>query len=335
LERSGGDRGGSKRWKLQAGRAAGGFAGALALASCLAGTRAQCRFWQNTETLFRHAAAVTGANEIARDMLGTVLSNQGKFEEAIRQYREALKLYPNYAKFPHILYCHLGRVYTLQGRVDEAIEALTQAVRLKPNYAAAHFNLGLALEAKGKPEKSADELKAAAALAPDDAVVQARLVDALIKAGKADEALRHCQALRQARPGDPAPCFTLARVCVALNRSEEAVVSLKEAIRLAPKAAVYCNQLAWIYATHPKAQLRNGAEAVRLAERACALTRRREAGFLDTLSAAYAEAGRFAEAIKTAQEERAVGLAAKDNEAVEAAAQKLELYQAGKPYRER
>jgi hypothetical protein len=94
------------------------------------------------------------------------------------------------------------------------------------------------------------------------------------------------------------------------------------------------NALAWIYATSPQAELRNGPEAVRLAEGACKITQRQMAAILDTLAAAYAEAGRFDDAVKTTEELHALAVAAHDTNTVDTARQRLELYQAGRPYRD-
>ena len=77
---------------------------------------------------------------------------------------------------------------------------------------------------------------------------------------------------------------------------------LQEAVRLAPDSPLALNELAWLLATSPDAALRNGPEAVQLAEHGCAVTSRRNPTLLDTLAAAYAEAGRFPEAINAAQE---------------------------------
>lgn len=94
------------------------------------------------------------------------------------------------------------------------------------------------------------------------------------------------------------------------------------------------NALAWIYATSPQAALRNGAEAVRLAEHACTTTNQQRMAMLDTLAAAYAEAGRFDKAIKTSEEISALAASAHDNGMADVAQRRLELYKAGKPYRD-
>jgi tetratricopeptide (TPR) repeat protein len=340
-----------------------GFGGLL-LAGCVLAARTQLGAWRNTVTLFEHAAAVTVNNYVAQSVLGSEAERQGKLDEAEARFRGSLRMAPDglgarrnlgrllaakgnleeaAAHFEECIrmmprapgeYNNLGRVRLQQGRLDEAVTLFSQAVQLKPNSEEAHVNLGLTYGLQGKLEQVVAEFKIAVQLAPGDAMAQNKLATALIKLGRADEAIRHCQTEAQARPKDPVPHFVLGGVYVTQDRPEAAVVQFKEALRLAPDNPAGLNDLAWLYASHPDARIRNGVEAVRLAERACELTSHKLAGFLDTLGAAYAEAGRFAEAIKTGEEAQAVALAANDRKLAEAAAQKLELYKTGKPYRE-
>jgi tetratricopeptide (TPR) repeat protein len=119
-----------------------------------------------------------------------------------------------------------------------------------------------------------------------------------------------------------------------MGRTREAVAQYQEALRLNPNLAGALNNLALILATSPDDKLRNGAEAVRLAEHACELTHYTQPFFIGTLAAAYAESGRFPEAVATA--EKAEQLATTDGLKKLAGnnRQLLELYRAGKPYRE-
>ena len=94
------------------------------------------------------------------------------------------------------------------------------------------------------------------------------------------------------------------------------------------------NNLAWILAANSSDALRNGAEAVRLAERACELSEHREPVLLGTLAAAYAEAGRFGEAVKTAEKACDLATAGDLKDVAAKNTELLELYRAGKPYRE-
>lgn len=84
---------------------------------------------------------------------------------------------------------------------------------------------------------------------------------------------------------------------------------------------------------HPRAKLRDGKEAVSFAERA-AEQRKDDPPTLDTLAAAYAEAGRFKEAVDTARKAKQVAEAAKNQTLADAIAVRLKLYEASKPYRD-
>ena len=93
-------------------------------------------------------------------------------------------------------------------------------------------------------------------------------------------------------------------------------------------------KLAWIRAACPQAEFRNGAEAVRLALRACELTRYQAPAPLETLAASYAEAGRFADAVAVAQRARQLALAARQPELADRPTKMLKLFADRKPYRE-
>ena len=106
-----------------------------------------------------------------------------------------------------------------------------------------------------------------------------------------------------------------------------------EVIRLGPKvAAPYCNSVSWRMATSPKVEVRNGKKAVDYATKACELTDWKEAAYLDTLAAAYAEAGVFEEAIKWQRKSIEAPDFCNDNR--EKAVRRLKLYVEGKPLRD-
>jgi len=118
---------------------------------------------------------------------------------------------------------------------------------------------------------------------------------------------------------------------------ERAVPHYVQAINLQPLAfqsPELLNKLAWTLATHSDPQTRNGIEAVRLAERACQLRGDPEYGFLDTLAAAYAEAGRFAEAINAMQKALQRAEAAAPTDVIGKYRLRLELYRSNKPFHE-
>ena len=103
---------------------------------------------------------------------------------------------------------------------------------------------------------------------------------------------------------------------------------------MTPNDVGLLNDTAWLLATNPNASVRNGTEAVELAQRAEQLSASREAAVLGTLAAAYAEAGRFPEAVQTAH--KALERAAQQNKPrlAESLRAKIGLYESGTPYRE-
>jgi hypothetical protein len=94
------------------------------------------------------------------------------------------------------------------------------------------------------------------------------------------------------------------------------------------------DELAWFLATDPDANARDGAEAVRLAERACALTDRRIPAFLATLAAAYAEAGDFSRAVAAGEEALRKGQASGDSDSVKLSENVLMAVRVHLPYRQ-
>jgi Flp pilus assembly protein TadD len=126
----------------------------------------------------------------------------------------------------------------------------------------------------------------------------------------------------------------LGATLAAKGRFDEAIENYRKAIQINPKFSEALNNLAWVLATSPDAGLRNGAEAVRLAERACELTHYGEPSFIGTLAAAYAEAGRFPAAVTTAEKAEQLATSAGSKKPAEENRQRLELYRTGKPYHE-
>ena len=174
------------------------------------------------------------------------------------------------------------------------------ALQVDSNNACAHYMLGSALVEEGRIQEGMQKWEAALEIEPWWANIHGRI--ASILCGQGD--------------------FT------------GAIARYRRALEIDPVQFEVLNNLAWLLATCPDASLRNGAEAVELAERACEVTRFRRTILVGTLAAAYAEAGRFPEAV--AAGEKACELAARSKEDTLLArnVELLELYRAGKAYHE-
>ncbi|MCH7870834.1 MAG: tetratricopeptide repeat protein [Planctomycetes bacterium] len=119
-----------------------------------------------------------------------------------------------------------------------------------------------------------------------------------------------------------------------LGQVEDAVLHYRTSIALDNKTPDPFNNLAWLLSTHADAGIRNGAEAVRLAKRAVRLTATRNPFFLDTLAAAYAETGRFDQALKTAREAYRLLRHPSVAETAKRVRSRIALYESGRPYRQ-
>jgi len=156
----------------------------------------------------------------------------------------------------------------------------------------------------------------------------------LLREGKTNEAIAQYVAANKMAPEDWEVHARLAQVLAAGPDTAAGIEHYREALRLKPDWPETLNNLAWLLARHPNPAFRDGAEAVRLAERACALTGRKRVLYLGTLAAAYAEAGKFPEAVATAQEARDLAAATGQKELAALNEKLRQLYQAGKPFRE-
>jgi len=266
----------------------------------------------------------------AHNNLGAVLMRLGRWPDALAQFKAALRLKPNYPEAQD----QMGSVLLKLGHPDLAEIHYAEAVRLKPDFAHAQSKLGLALAQQGQLEAALNHLGAAVKLEPKNPETWfdlAAVLDALKRFDDAAEAFAQSVVLK---PGDANARLRLAESLASGGRQAEAIQGFQEALRVQPDSPDALRGAAWILATSKKSELRNGAVAVRLAERANGLTGGKDPAVLSALDAAYAEAGRFEEAIKTAEQVRQLATAQNQNQLADKAAQRLELYRAGKAFRE-
>ena len=161
-------------------------AGWAAIVLCLGLTRQQLGYWQDSETLFRHALAVTENNYLAYNNLGVALDKQDQTDEAIRQYQEAIRLKPDDAEAHY----NLGVAFGRKGQTDEAILQFRETVHLAPDDANAHYNLGIALGRKGQTDEAILQFQEVIRLKPDDADARDNLRNALLKRGQTGKGAR-------------------------------------------------------------------------------------------------------------------------------------------------
>ena len=203
---------------------------------------------------------------------------------------------------------------------------LQQALAIMPDFAEAHNNLGNVLLQRGKTDGAMAHFQKALAFQPDYAAAHYNLGNALFLKGQVDEAILHYQRALAIQPDYAKACNNLGTALLQKGQVDEAVIHFQKALALqsgfveAQNGLAHC---AWILATSPDPSVRNGTKAVELARQTDQLSGGNNPVMVATLAAAYAEAGRFPEAITTAQ--RAVQLAASQNNAAMTAAFEAQL----------
>jgi len=252
--------------------------------------------YKSATTIWEDCVQKFPQNARAHDNLGVALADLGELDAAIDHYRKALEIRPNLAN----AHFNFGVALANRGQTIEAIDHYRQALKIKPDYAEAHVNLGVALTDRGQINEAISHYRQALEIKPDSASAHYNFAATLDNSGLVVEAISH----------------------------------YRQALEIKPDYTDVLNNLAWILASSSDATLRNGVNAVEFAERAVKLSNSQSPEFLDTLAAAYAEAGRFPQAQQTAR--RALDLATQqDKPALAKSIQaKIQLYDTQTPFRE-
>ncbi len=272
----------------------------------------------------------------AYNNLGNALVQQGRASEAIVQYQKALEINPNDAQFHH----NLASALVQQGGVDEAIVHYQEGLKIEPNDAVGHSNLGNALAQRGRVDEAIAHCQEAleirrGTLGEKHPTYVGSLINLAWLYHNTGDSARAGRLYRQAlevNPNDAQAHYFFGLTLHQQGKDQEALDHWREALRVQPDQVVILLQSAWVLATSPDASVRNGDEAIALAERAVQLSNVRTLTLLDTLAAAYAEAGRFSEAAQTAQQ--ALEMVAATNAALaRALGERVKLYRAGSAFR--
>jgi tetratricopeptide (TPR) repeat protein len=173
----------------------------------------------------------------------------------------------------------------------------------------------------------------------DNMIAEYGYSEFLVQHGEISEGLQHLEHAIQISPKHVPTMLRIADLWSRQGKIREAIDKYREVLSYRPNVVPALNNLAWILATSEDPGIRDGAEAVRLAEHACEGMAYGPPSMipsdLDTLAAAYAEVGRYKDAVKTAERARAFALAAGEKERAEKIRRTIELYRAGKPLHQR
>jgi tetratricopeptide (TPR) repeat protein len=262
--------------------------------------------------------------------LGRLLAQKGQLDDAVTHYEKALEINPADAEAQN----NLGVTLFGDGRVDEAIAHYQEALKIRPDYVEASCNLASALLSKGDLDGAIARYSACLTVSPNQPEVQYDLASALLRRGRSEEAIMHYKKVLELRPDSADAYANLGSALLANGRVRDAIAAYRNALRTAPENVPAQSNLAWVLATSSDPSLRNGSEAVFLAEKADSQSSRSENHpiVLRILAAAYAESGRFREAKETAQQALKEAEIQGNSTLSDPLRDEIALYELGLPY---
>jgi tetratricopeptide (TPR) repeat protein len=319
--------------------------------------------YEKSEHYFREALRLKPGFLEAHSNLGLALTELGRHAEAERHLLEAVRIKPDFARAHYRLavlyartgrpedaarhcalairyepampepYFDLGALLQQQGRRAEAIRCYETAIRVRPDYAAAHNNLGNLLAEEGRLEEAVLHYQLALKAAPDLGETHYNLGVKLAELKRTDEAIKHLREAIRLMPGFAAGYIRLAELLSERRQFAEALEVLRSGLSTNSPNPQIANAYAWLRASCPVAELRNAAQAIQIAEELVRATARTAPEPLDTLAAAYAEAGRFEDAVTIAREAHDLARRLQLDSLAEQIASRIRLYERQTAYR--
>lgn len=301
---------------------------AVVLVALAAKTWSQLHIWRDPETFWSYNLEHNPTATVAHLNLGAELAERGENARAKTHLEYVVGRMPG----NYLAQTNLAGVLLNLGQTEASLERAQIAVQLEPTHTLAHIYHGAALARTGKLTEALEEYQAALRLEPNNGQALGWMAEALQQLGRLDEAEQAARAMLRVEPRDARAHLVLAAALGAQGDVSGAAAALRGALAIDPQSLAANAQLAWILATTSDAGLRNPEEAIRLAQRARAAAGDESPSILDILATGYAAAGRFPEAIETAQ--RAVELARRPGSPTrpEPIEMRLALYRQNRPF---
>ncbi|MGP8239165.1 MAG: tetratricopeptide repeat protein [Limisphaerales bacterium] len=273
----------------------GGIWGA-ALVGCCVLTSFQLQIWRNEETLVSHIA-MPRYNFRGHADYAAFHMRHNQLARAEVECNQAISILPTYG----LLYLMQGDILRLEGKFDRSVEKLSLALKYDPGLVGARIPLGRAYLGLKRPADAAGQFR----------------------------------AVLQCQPRNFEADAWLARSLLIQGKTNEGIAEFRRTLSLQPNEVEVLNDLAWLLATSPHSEIRNGAEAVKLASQACQLTGNKQPLLMGTLAAAYAEAGRWDEAVAAAQKAHDLAAAGGQKAVAERNLQLRQLYRSHQAFHEK
>jgi tetratricopeptide (TPR) repeat protein len=260
----------------------------------LSATFQRNKVWADGVTLWSDCVAKSPNRPRSNFNLACAFYEKSDYEQAIKYYNTTLQLNPNRSD----AYEGLGSAYLSDNKITEAVEYCNKALLLNPKAARAYYIKGLAL----------------------------------YRQNLLDQAIANFKRSIELNPRLDRTYNDLAFIYNHQGQFEKAAFCWNKAIQINPEQSESLNNLAWLRATQPDKKYRNSAESIRLAEKANKITDYKQPDFLDTLAAAYADAGQFDKATSFAEKAIESATAQGNNKLAETIKGRLDLYKMRQPF---
>jgi tetratricopeptide (TPR) repeat protein len=269
------------------------------------------------------------SNAAARGFHALSLNQLGRSEEAVKEGERAIELGSDSSD------AHLDLAISIkQYDAERAIDEARRAIELGPeNSLAYEFLMNCLLESQ-RYKEAADLGREWLVTAPYNAVAHSPLAKAMAENGDRVSAANQLGYVMLLRPDMEQAHAQLRQILISILREPDGLQRLREIAATAPDSPRMLDELAWLLATNPHPNARDGKEAIRLAGHACDLSDRKIAALLDTLAAAYAETGDFPRATRVAEEALHRARSSGDTDAVKLSESILSSLRDNQPYRD-
>jgi len=260
---------------------------------------------------------------------GLRLRDAGQHQEGVNALARAVDVMPANAEANYRLAVALSEL----GRADSALTYFEAAARSRPRYARSHHDHAVTLMRLGRFEEARVLLLEALDLRPQFLEAEHNLALASLRTGRLEEAEARFEAVRRADPFLPGLHNNYAVLLIELERYADAITVLSDGLGADASDIRMTRQLAWLLATAPEAELRDGIRAVELARELNRATGGSVPQVMDTLAAALAETGRFQQAVDLAVQAAELAAAQGQPELAEQIDGRIWIYQEGRPFR--
>ena len=289
----------------------------------------QAKNWSDGVTLWQQALKHSPASPVIRNYLGYALHAAGRDDEARAEFEEAIALKPDYAEPEN----NLGTVLLRNGDVKDAIIHFQKALDYSPGHAEARSNLAVALIQQNRLDDAIGQLAIVIHYKPDRPDAYDDLGNALLLKGDISGAIAQFTTALDIKPDYADGHANLGNALLKKGDPRGAVAEYEKTLRIDPQDVPVLLNISRVLATCPDDKVRNGPKAVDYASQANDLTGGKDPDILDHLAAAYAEAGRFNEAVETSRRALEFATTAGDAKLVHDIQARLALYRANTPLR--